>query len=346
YIAIILSGFQYAGDAVGLAPEDIADWLIHGGLDPYTESAKSAPWLVGTVMVVLAVLVGWITGILINLNKYYGFQLWLEGDKLHKRHGLLTVSEGTIPLKKVQSLILRTNPLMRRFGWYRLELQTMGYDVEKQGYQVAAPFAKKSDILRLAPHIRSFSPPQTFTPVSRLTIRRAFIRYSVVLLVGLLPLSYFWPQALWGLLVLPLLLYLAVLRYRNHGYTLSDDILYIKRGVIQHYLWVVPLDKFQVFYTSSSFFQRRLGLRSLVVDTAGAGSFHYPKIVDVVSETADPFMLHLYQRFQAHFAWPKMHSQVEESPTRNLARERGDDPGSIATDTDSSSHRDGGNARR
>ncbi len=302
YLALIFSGLQYVMDAINLTPEQIADWLMGDGLQPITEVAQASPWLLGLVTVLAAMLLGWLTGIVINLTKYYGFRLWLEGDKLHRRHGLLTVSEGTIPLKKVQSLILRSNPLMRRFGWYRLELQTMGYDVEKQGYQVAVPFAKKDEILKLAPHIRPFALPETFAPVSKITIRRMFIRYSMTLLVVLVPLAYYWQPALWGLLTLPLLLYLAFLQYRNHGYALHDDMLYIRRGVFQHYVWVVPVDKFQVFYTAGSFFQRRLGLRSLVIDTAGAGSFRFPQVVDVVDEVAEDFTKTLYDRFQAHFA--------------------------------------------
>ena len=302
YIALIFSGLQYVMDALDRTPEDIADWLLGGGLDQYTEVAQGSPWLVGIATVIAAMLLGWFTGIVVNLTKYYGFRLWLEGDKLHRRHGLLTVHEGTIPLQKVQSLILRSNPLMRRFGWYRLELQTMGYDVEQQGYQVAVPFARQDEILALAPHIRPFEMPETFTSVSPITIRRMFIRYSVGLLVLLAVPVYYWRPALWGLLALPLLLYLAFLQYRNHGYALHNDVLYIRRGFFQHYIWVVPTDKFQVFYIEGSFFQRRLGLRSLVVDTAGAGSFRFPQIVDVVTEAAETFTKTLYDRFQAHFA--------------------------------------------
>ena len=301
YIALIFSGLQYVMDALDITADEIAEEII-GGLEPVTEVAQASPWLLGIATVFAAILLGWFTSVVVNLTRYYGFRLWLEGDKLHRRHGLLTVHEGTIPLMKVQSLILRSNPLMRRFGWYRLELQTMGYDVEQQGYQVAVPFARKDEILALAPHIRPFEMPETFTSVSPITIRRTFIRYSVALFVLLAVPVYYWQTALWGLLALPLLLYLAVLQYRNHGYALHDDVLYIQRGVFQHYVWVVPVEKFQVFYTEGTYFQRRLGLRSLVVDTAGAGSFRFPQVVDVVTEAAEAFTKTLYDRFQAHFA--------------------------------------------
>jgi len=304
YIALIFSGMQYVLDAMNKSPEDIAEWFVRGGLEPYTEAAQASPWLLGVVTIFLAALLGWVTGVVVNLNKYHGFRLWLEDDKLHRRHGLLTISEGTTPLHKVQALIVRSNPLMRRFGWYRLELQTMGYDVEQQGYQVAVPFAKEAEILALAPHIRRFAIPDALTPVSPIMVRRTFVRYGLALGAVLAPSAYYWRPALWGLALLPLLLYLAVRQYRNHGYALQDGILYIRRGVFQQYVWIVPVDKLQVFYTAGTLFQRRLGVRSVVVDTAGAGTFRFPQIVDVVAETADEFLRALYERFQAHFAPP------------------------------------------
>ena len=309
YIALIFSGLQYAMDLTGLTPEDIVDWFMRGNFRPYAETAQASPWLLGIGTVFVAALLGWLTGIVVNLNKYYGFRLWLDDNKLQRRQGLLTVSEGTIPIPKVQSLILRSNPLMRRFGWFRLKLQTMGYDVEHQGYQDAAPFAREADVLRIGGYIRPFSLPETFTPVSRLTIRRAFVRYTILLLLFVLPLAYFWRPALWGLVALPGLLYFAVLHWRNHGYALQEDLLFIRRGVIRQYLWVVPLDKFQVFYTEGTLFQRRLGLRSLTIDTAGAGSFSYPRIVDVPAPIAAAFMQTLYDGFQAKMSAGKQEAR-------------------------------------
>lgn len=301
YLALIFSGIQYFMDALGMDPEEIAIWIDRGELKPYMEFVLSSPWLIGTAVAILAALSGWLAGILVNLSKYYNFELWLQNDKLQKRHGLLTVSEGSIPLKKVQSLILRSNPLMRRFGWYRLELQTMGFDVEKRGHHVAVPFAQKEDILKLAPFIRPFALPETFTSVSRITIRRRFIRYSMILLAVVLPLSYFWLWNLWGLVLMPFLLFFAVLQYRYHGYAFDGTVLFIKRGVVRQQIAVVPLDKIQVFYTTHSLFQRRLGLKTILIDTAGASSFTIPRVVDVKSDTADDFVNALYGSFIDHF---------------------------------------------
>lgn len=308
YIAFIFSGFEL----LGFDPEEMIQLFTRGPLQGVAAAIAASPGLMILLSITAAALLGWLTGIAINLNRYYGFQLWLENGKLQKKHGLLTLSEGTIPLEKVQALILRTSPLMRYFGFYRLELQTMGVDAEEQGYQVAVPFAKKDEVLQMAHHIRPVELPEAFASVSPLTIRRAFIRYTVVLLIAVLPVAYFWQDALWGLLALPLIGLYAFLRYKNLGYALpEDDFFFVCSGVVKHYIWALPTEKQQVFYTSASPFQRRLGLKSLYVDTAGAAGFAYPEVVDLPASEAEGLLERLYARFQVYFSG-------EKAPGRSL----------------------------
>ncbi len=303
YIALVFSALQLVD------PEAIVQRILRsqGRIDQITETMTANPLLTVLATILVAGVFGWISGILIHLTRYYGFQLWLDDDKLRKRHGLFTVTEGTIPLKKVQALILRTNPFMRAFGWYELEVQTVGMNVEEHGHRVIAPFAQYDDALALADRVRSFDLPDTFGSVSLLTIRRRFIRYSLVLSALLLPSVYFWPAdwwhlggaALpwWGFLLVPFLLGWAVLQYRHHGYAVREDGLYIRRGVLSHYLWILPTEKFHVFHATASIFQQRLNLKTLFVDTAGAATFAYPEVIDLPADEADTYLGRLYQHF-------------------------------------------------
>jgi len=304
YIALVFSALQLVD------PEAIVQRVLRsqGRIDQITETMAAYPAFTILASIVVAGVLGWISGILIHLARYYGFRLWLDGDKLRKRHGLFTVTEGTVPLKKVQALILRTNPFMRAFGWYELEVQTVGMNVDEQGHRVIAPFAQYEDILGLARRVRSFELPDAFGAVSRLTIRRRFFRYTLALSAVLLPGVYFWPASWWapggtalpwwGFLLVPLLLGWALLQYRNHGYAVQDDGFYIRRGVLSHYLWILPTEKFHAFHATATIFQRRLDLKTLFVDTAGAATFAYPEVIDLPAGEADRQLDRLYRRFR------------------------------------------------
>ena len=201
----------------------------------------------------------------------------------------------------MQALIFRANMLMRRFRWVALEVQTMGLESSQQGHQVAAPLARVDEAIAIARYLLPMTLPDRFESVSRLTIRRVTIRYSMLLAAATLGAFHFWETALWGLLLLPLVPVYAYFHYKNHGYALVDDKLFIRRGVFRHYIWIIPVSKFQVLYTTASFFQRRLGLATVYVDTAGAGVWALPEIIDVAEDVAGSFVQACYARFRASF---------------------------------------------
>ncbi|PSQ79296.1 MAG: hypothetical protein BRD41_07615 [Bacteroidetes bacterium QS_1_63_11] len=304
YLAVIFTVLEF------FDLEALVERLIRapGRMGWIAEAMFSHPALAILASVVVAIVLGWVSGVAVHLARYYDFELWLDGDKLRKRHGLFTVTEGTIPLDKVQSLILRTNPFMRIFGWYELKVQTIGLDVDEQGHRVIAPFADTDRILELARRVRTFDLPDSFVNVSPVTIRRRFIRYTAVFGALLLPTIYFWPAGWvhlggvalpwWGLGLVPFILGWAVLQFQNHGYAADEDGLYIRRGVLSHYLWILPVEKFHVFHATASLFQRRLNLKTLFVDTAGAATFAYPEVIDVPADDADDQFDALYRRFK------------------------------------------------
>ena len=90
--------------------------------------------------------------------------------------------------------------------------------------------------------------------------------------------------------------------------------LYVRRGVLRHHVWAVPIERFQVFYASASIFQRRLKLKSVYVDTAGAGSLGGPEIHDLQRDDADRLFEHLYVAFQSTISKRPAHSIMGARP--------------------------------
>jgi putative membrane protein len=290
YILIIFSGIQY----LNVQPEEILDWLTGARFGPLTDFVARSPLTALVLGVGVASLFSWFIGILVNVNKFYRFQLAREGDKLYRRHGLLTVLEGNIPLQKVQAVIFRANALMRRRRWLALKVQTMGLDPDQQGHQIAVPFARPDEVMAITPEILPFTLPGQFDRVSKLTIRRHTIRYTLLLVAASAVGSLLLDGFLWMLAAWPLLPLLAYFQYRNHGYAFDGDYLFVRRGVFVHHVWVLPVEKFQVLYRTASVFQRRLDLATVYVDTAGAASLSIPEIVDLPAETSNELLQRLH----------------------------------------------------
>jgi|AP95_1055475.scaffolds.fasta_scaffold01542_9 putative membrane protein len=293
YMAGFFSLMQY----VDPDPTVVFAWLAGDNFEEWSAIIEASPWIAGILVVGGAVSLGWLSGIAVTVNRYHRFRVRLLGDKLHREHGLMTLSEGTIPLRRIQAYIIRTNPLMKRFGWYRLELQTMGIDLKQKGFQVAAPLATMEEVEGIISSLGGMTVPSEWQPVSRLTVRRFIIRNAVALGVVIASVWWWWQGIIWGVALLPLIVLLAIFRYRNMGYSVSMGELAVRKGVFRKHVWLIPTPKIQTFSLTESFFQRRLDLSTVYVDTAGASPVSAADIVDLPEEAATRLIQGVYLEF-------------------------------------------------
>lgn len=252
------------------------------------------------VLIMIILVLSWILGFARNFIRYYNFYIELGPEKIHRKYGLITLREGALPYKRVQSFLIRSNPVMRLHDWYRLEMQTLGLESGERGFQPAIPFAKWSEIVALGSKIRPFTVPEAYTRVSRRTIRRRCLRYTLFILALVAALYIWWPYAVWGLTLLPIMWGIAWLQYLCHSWSFHDGNLFIRRRLFSQQLWVVPVERLQAFEINATFFQRRLDLCTLRVDTAGAGVLRHPKIIDMRRDDAEKLLTELYDVFQGH----------------------------------------------
>jgi putative membrane protein len=235
----------------------------------------------------LAILLGIVAGVARTLAREFGFRLSLEGDRFRRERGLFTRTEAVIARKRVQLAQIRTGPIRRWFGWFGLSFQTLGAGPDASGHQPAAPFARNNEIERVLADAHRFRLPlpQELILVSRRHVIRSLVPLLPPLL-AIIAVSVRWPAALLLLAGLPLLAAVALLQRRFHRYGLGEDLLFVQRHVWAQRLWVLPLENVQAMSISRSWLQRRLGLSTLSLDTAGAPSLDYPRIVDVRDATA------------------------------------------------------------
>lgn len=239
----------------------------------------------------------WILDIILTVNSYYGFTLSLDGDKLHVRYGLLTKRSGTIPLKKLQSMTIVTNPIAQRLNFYKLNIQTAGFGAASGAPEVAVPFAKIEDLEEIIKKIRNLELPSEYNKVSKKTIRRSFIRLMMLLSMIVVPLAFSELNFLWAYSASPLLLLIAYLRWKYRGYYSDEEIIIIKQGVWIRKLTIMPIQKLQTIHSKSSFFQRRLDLATLMVDSASSSYNADARIIDINKSDSEELMLDISNRF-------------------------------------------------
>ena len=263
-------------------PFDIYDpgrWI--GLVDDRLASRMTPTALLAVLL--LALLLGSLFGVARTLARDFGFRLWSEGGQFRRERGLFTRTEVILPKRRVQLARLQTGPLRRRWNWSALYLQTLSPEDEGGGQQSAAPLATDDEIAVVLAEHPSLRLPQAdeLNRVSRLHVWRMLAGHLLPPIAIFTAATIAWRPAALSFALLPLLFAIAAIQRRFHLYGLADGLLFIRRGVIRRQLWIIPTAKIQSLALKRSPLQRRLGLATIEIDTAGGSAIEAPRVVDI-----------------------------------------------------------------
>ncbi|MDQ2072236.1 PH domain-containing protein [Haloarcula sp. H-GB4] len=261
--------------------------------------------------VVQFLLLALVVSVALTVIEYYGFRLTQADGDLRYERGLLRRYSGNIPLEKVQTVTIRENVLMRRFGYATLAVETAGYSGgNQQSTQgVAVPLAPREEVYELARDIESFGDLDFDRPPKR--ARRRYlarfslaaagltaVAYGIDLLV--LETGYWWLAALLFLPVVPA----AHFRWRHRGFDLDDSVLATRSGFWRRTTRIVPYYRLQTVFVTRSPFQRRRDLATVGADTASSSSLlgGVAQVYDIDEDTAKELRDTLRERLTAHVA--------------------------------------------
>lgn len=275
----------------GLVGPTIADGGLGAVLALFSGLSTIAIGLVGIVIVNAAV----------TIARHYDFLLVRVGDELRYEHGLLNRRSGSIPIEKLQRVALHENVLMRRLGFATLTVETAGYASGQSrsiGSQMAVPIARREEAIRVMHAIEGFDATvettggAAFARPPKRARRRYAGRYSIAILLvtaglygvvealelGTFVLPWYAPLAL--LVFVPIA---AHLKWLHRGFRIEDEHVLTRNGFWRRSIHVVPYYRLQTAIRRETVFQRRWGLASVVIDTAGsfATRFSPAQAVDI-----------------------------------------------------------------
>lgn len=248
------------------------------------------------------VLLGFFAGVARALARDYGFRLTRAASGLRRRRGLFTLSETVIPMRRMQVARIESGLVSRVLGWHGLAFQTLGADHRwEQGAQAAAPFARMEEIVPILAEA-DFPDPAT-TASWRRSPRRSILRRGLgtaTIALVLSGLALLWEgRAALAAAVAVLLAALLAARWTRHRHAEGEAALFVADGLLKRRTQIMPWGRLQAVSVVAGPLQRRLGLATVAVDTAGAASGRSLAIVDLEEAEAEALAARLLARFQA-----------------------------------------------
>lgn len=263
------------------------NYIENAAGDVFQASVTVAIIVFVAAVIGLIVLLGAIS-IAAALLRYHNFELYLDGNTLRSRGGLLTQHEVSMHLGKIQTLRLQQGVVMRLLNRYRLSArQARSSHKQSKSKNFIIPIVTSE----VADHLRElFLEPEgdelVQIPASdRFNRISPYFMRSRILFVGLLPTvigvpvlwQVFGAISLLAIAWLPATAILAYQSWRHAGYHCSDEGFVRRSGVLGYRSVALLYRKVQRVSVTQSRYQRRKNLATLRVYMA-SGSVKIPYI--------------------------------------------------------------------
>ena len=297
-VAIAFGAAQQMGifensDLIGRFEDRIVGWIEEMNLAQAEEGLGSLKrsfepemlldhpfMLVGGALAAIVLFIAFVRLLSVSwtLVTLFGFTLKRFGDDLRTQYGLFTRVAATIPRHRIQLASVRRSLLHRLFNRAEVQIETAGGGDASQGGGAVklrvAPIVKPEQATELLkemlPGIRT---DVEWRPLSPKTFKRFMRRATIWTAILSIPVLIF--AKLWGLLVIPVLLGYFIARARLYlaftRYALTDDAILFKSGWWTQRMSIVRFGKIQAVEFVQSWFDKRYGMASVSLDTAGAG---------------------------------------------------------------------------
>jgi putative membrane protein len=220
-------------------------------------------------------LLGFLYSVGTYLIRYGRYQLVKTGNLFTKAHGILRYRSASLTRERVQALKLEEGLLRRWFGLADLWIDSGGDRARVDDKKKREPFVPVArapeayslvgevlpDLANAQPEWKRVSPKAIMRGTRKLWLLILFL-----LLGNVAPLGWF---SLVFLPAFPLAYFLNLKWYQNRGYWFDDRYLVSRKGWFNRETLYLPIQVVQNVSITQNPFDRRLGLATIAVDTAG-----------------------------------------------------------------------------
>lgn len=239
--------------------------------------------IAGATLVIALLAMMRLLSLALALLQYYGFVLSEDGPRLTVERGLLARSRNSASKRRLQAWTLQEGVLHRLLGRRSLQVDTAGGQTREgqapRAFRELAPVATPAQCDALIEHLLpdvgwSSLEWQRVHPKSAIRVFLANAWFPVLVVIaltwrfgwiGLLALA--WPAWTW---------FVARHHARRSGYAVNEKIIAVRAGWWSRQWRFAEIDKLQALRIATGPLDRRWGMATLWLDTAGVGAMSGP----------------------------------------------------------------------
>ncbi|MCM3745001.1 PH domain-containing protein [Sporosarcina luteola] len=235
----------------------------------------------GVLIVAIAVFLGllgvWILSVGMTLLSHYNFTVEMNEEDIVITRGLLEKKKVTVPLKRIQSVVVVENPIRKLFGYATVSIHSAGGGIGQNSKINLFPIVKRDRVLLYLEDV--FPDLHLEEPANRLTAKGRPFYYRIDFLwmlpaIGALT-YFFFPYGLLSLAIIPAIIALGIWQHRSAAYGIVGNQLTFRFRGISLQTAYMKKKRIQSMEMKQSYFHRRKGVATVIANIkSGMGVFH------------------------------------------------------------------------
>ncbi|MGH8108608.1 MAG: PH domain-containing protein [Arenimonas sp.] len=298
---------QGAGNSIGKFIKPAVKFLF--GWSDSLHLGTSATVLGILLLIVFFVVLLRVFSVVMALLQYHGFSLSQRGRRLTVQRGLLSRLRSSLPLRRIQAYGLTEGWLHRRFNKRSLKVDSAaGVEInqeDKSPLRDLVPLASPEEMDQLIARFLASDqwPIKNWQPLHDDAWKREFlIPASMVLLAAISGAVFYQAYIAWALLIIPVLFLRAKVWSAHAAFAQDDNLIAVREGWLSREWRFAEISKLQGLRLHEGILDRRYGMASLYLDTAGAQAM------------SSPFRIPYLPREQAEILLKQLSTKISRAP--------------------------------
>lgn len=222
------------------------------------------------ILIIIVLFISWIISIIFTVIQYYKFTVVRKEDYIKLSYGFFNKKEVTIPVKRIQSLTIVEGPIKKSFGYFSLNVETIGYGKDKGESTMICPIAKKKILDKF---FEDIIPEMNITYDLMKSPRRAlkgFLLFkSLGYFVVISLIAIFAPYGYYVFLLLPIIVIWLYIRFIDNGIYSGDELVVLRYRKLARKTVIVQKECVQSMEKIQNIFQKRKDIAKYKVIIAG-----------------------------------------------------------------------------
>ena len=222
------------------------------------------------ILIIIMLFISWVVSVIFTVIQYYKFTVVREEDYIKLSYGIFHKKEVTIPVKRIQRITIVEGVIKKSFGYFSLNVETVGYGKDKGESTMICPIAKKKILNKF---FEDIIPEMNITYELEKSPRRAlkgFILFkSLGYFVVMSLIAIFAPYGYYAFVLVPIILSWLYIRFRDNGMYSGDELVVFRYRKLSRQTVIVQRECVQSMEKIQNIFQKRKAIAKYKVNIAG-----------------------------------------------------------------------------